>query len=171
MCYRVLQSVVVCCNVLQFDESIKNEYKNYNCIHEISSVLLSGHTATHCNTLQHTATHCNTLQHTTSHCNTLQRTATHCSKLQHALQHAVTHINTLQHTDLAAPAYDMKRCITLQLTTTRCSSLQHTVTYCNILYHTASHCNRRHLHMTSSAATRCNILQHTASHRFGVTCI
>jgi len=65
------------------------------------SVLDSGISATHCNTLQHTATHneymtgsfwiqvslCNTLQHTATHRNTLQHTATHCNTLQHTATH------------------------------------------------------------------------------------
>ena len=45
----------------------------------VMSAIITGGTATYCNTLQHTATHCNTLQHTATHCITLQYTATHCN--------------------------------------------------------------------------------------------
>jgi len=71
--YCVLQSVAVCCSVLQ-------------CVDCGTMIEWAGASATHCNrcsgSLYHGAT-VNTLQHTATHCNTLQHTATHCNTLSY----------------------------------------------------------------------------------------
>jgi len=136
----------------------------------------TGHSATHCNTLQRTATPCNTLQHTTTHhfalkntdksctrfsiiglgahCNTLQNTAAHCS----TLQHTAAHCSTLQHT--------AAHCSTLWHTATHCNTLQYTAANCNTVRHTARHCKA-----LQHTATHRNTLQHTVQIHRHVVCV
>jgi len=78
---NTLQNTATHCSTLQHAATHCN---SRSCCHgvttiytQVSVMMSSSSTATHCNTLPHTATHCNTLQHTATHCNTLQHTATH----------------------------------------------------------------------------------------------
>ena len=84
----MLQSVAVCCSVLQCVETLQQ--KTYLWAFE------THHTATHCNTLQHTATHCNTLRHT------LQHTSSRCNKLHHAA--TKTYLRALETNHIQPPA-------------------------------------------------------------------
>ena len=96
-CHSVLQSATVCCIVFLFKRlSWKgNEPWPFRVLFLTlitMSILIFSWTG--CNILKQTVTLWNTLQHSATHRNTLQHTATLCN----TLLHTATHCNTLQHT-------------------------------------------------------------------------
>jgi len=148
-------------------------------------LLLSQHTATHCNTLQHTATHCNTLQHAAGDG---QRVRPHyCNDFAHWIARRLGHSGVLQSGVLqrvvaccsvlhswTVIVFDLTIVVgswTLECSNQVCCSvLQHlAVCRCNhccwitnvgvLISHTTTYCNT-----LQHTATHCNTLLHTASH-------
>jgi len=123
----VLQSVAVCCSVLQCvavclvsSATFSRRPTRHSTTHAFIKASTMQHTSTHCKTPTfvnpnnapiHTNPPCNTVQHAAIHSNSLQLTATHC--------------NTAPHKRLACAQHIAIHCNTLQRTVTHCNTLHH----------------------------------------------